>query len=62
MLLSEFEIAATPQKARMSRGSPRSAGRYLQSGAHYKPQYWFINGLSFPNTIHVGFPSGYSWS
>jgi manganese oxidase len=20
----------------------------------YKPQYWFINGLSFPNTIHVG--------
>jgi len=21
----------------------------------YKPQYWFINGLSFPNTIHAGF-------
>jgi manganese oxidase len=20
----------------------------------YHPQYWFINGLSFPNTIHVG--------
>ena len=20
----------------------------------YQPQYWFINGLSFPNTIHVG--------
>ena len=20
----------------------------------YKPQYWFINGLNFPNTIHVG--------
>jgi len=20
----------------------------------YKPQYWFINGLSFPNTIHAG--------
>ena len=20
----------------------------------YKPQYWFINGLSFPNTVHVG--------
>ena len=20
----------------------------------YQPQYWMINGLSFPNTIHVG--------
>jgi hypothetical protein len=21
----------------------------------YQPQYWFLNGLSFPNTIHAGF-------
>jgi FtsP/CotA-like multicopper oxidase with cupredoxin domain len=27
--------------------------------AHYKPQYWFVNGLSFPQTIHAAFPSGY---
>ena len=30
------------------------------TGRIYQPQYWFINGLSFPNTIHVGFPSGYT--
>ena len=22
----------------------------------YQPQYWFINGLSFPNTVHAGLP------
>ena len=27
----------------------------------YKPQYWFLNGLSFPNTIHVGLP-GAGWN
>jgi FtsP/CotA-like multicopper oxidase with cupredoxin domain len=30
--------------------------------AHYKPQYWFVNGLSFPQTIHAGFPSGYTFA
>jgi FtsP/CotA-like multicopper oxidase with cupredoxin domain len=30
--------------------------------AQYKPQYWFVNGLSFPNTIHANFPSGYLFS
>jgi len=27
----------------------------------YHPQYWFINGLSFPQTVHAGFPADYSW-
>jgi manganese oxidase len=30
----------------------------------YKPQYWFVNGLSFPETIHasgVNFPSFQTW-
>jgi hypothetical protein len=27
----------------------------------YHPQYWFINGLSFPNTIHVNTP-GFNWN
>ncbi len=27
----------------------------------YKPQYWFLNGLSFPNTIHAGFNQGPTW-
>ncbi len=26
----------------------------------YHPAYWFLNGLSFPNTIHVGLPGGWS--
>lgn len=30
--------------------------------ALYQPQYWFINGLSFPVTIHAGFPSGYGFA
>ena len=28
----------------------------------YKPQFWFLNGLSFPQTIHAGFLGGYSWA
>jgi FtsP/CotA-like multicopper oxidase with cupredoxin domain len=25
----------------------------------YQPAYWFLNGLSFPNTIHAGLPGGW---
>jgi manganese oxidase len=28
----------------------------------YHPNYWFLNGLSFPNTIHVGLPGSTGWS
>jgi FtsP/CotA-like multicopper oxidase with cupredoxin domain len=28
----------------------------------YHPAYWFLNGLSFPNTIHVGLPGAAGWS
>jgi FtsP/CotA-like multicopper oxidase with cupredoxin domain len=28
----------------------------------YKPQYWAINGLSFPNTIHADGGSGFVWT
>ncbi len=27
----------------------------------YHPTYWFLNGLSFPNTIHVGLPGATGW-
>jgi manganese oxidase len=27
----------------------------------YKPQYWFINGLSFPNTVHVSLDPSFDW-
>jgi FtsP/CotA-like multicopper oxidase with cupredoxin domain len=29
---------------------------------NYHPAYWFINGLSFPNTIHAGLPGANGWS
>jgi len=29
---------------------------------NYHPQYWQINGLSFPNTIHVGLPGASGWA
>ncbi len=29
----------------------------------YRPQYWLINGLSFPNTIHASMPgTSFNWS
>jgi manganese oxidase len=28
----------------------------------FHPQYWFVNGLSFPNTIHADGGSGFVWS
>ncbi len=57
MLLSEID----------TRGHADEEGTYVANSwdpdpwnwAQYKPEYWFINGLSFPNTIHVNFPSGY---
>jgi len=29
---------------------------------NFHPEYWFLNGLSFPNTIHVGLPGSSGWS
>jgi FtsP/CotA-like multicopper oxidase with cupredoxin domain len=60
MLLSEFD----------ARGHQDEEGTYDPEAwdpdpynwALYKPQYWMVNGLSFPQTIHVNFPSGYTFS
>ncbi len=60
LLLSEIDI----------RGHADEEGTYVANSwdpdpwnwAQYKPQYWFINGLSFPVTIHAGFPSGYAFT
>ena len=30
--------------------------------ALYGPHYWLINGLSYPQTLHNGFPSGYTFA
>jgi FtsP/CotA-like multicopper oxidase with cupredoxin domain len=32
------------------------------NGINYHPAYWFLNGLSFPNTIHVGLPGATGWT
>jgi FtsP/CotA-like multicopper oxidase with cupredoxin domain len=60
LLLSEFD----------PRGHASEAGTYAPNSwdpkpynwALYKPQYWSINGLSFPQTIHAAFPSGYTFA
>ena len=60
MLLSEFDV----------RGHQDEEGTYVPASwdpdpfnwALYKPQYWQINGISFPNTIHAGWPSLYTYA
>ncbi len=60
MLISEFDV----------RGHASEAGTYKANSwdpkpynwALYQPQYWQINGISFPNTIHAAWPSGYTYA
>jgi len=66
LLLGEFDI----------RGHADEEGTYVPGGllppntwdpdpfnwALFEPQYWFINGISFPNTIHANFPSTYTFA
>lgn len=60
LLLSEFDV----------RGHQDEEGTYKPMAwdpvpynwALYKPQYWMINGISFPQTIHAGWPSGFTFA
>ena len=56
LLLSEFDLG---QHVSEQQGN---GGNAAFNPVNYKPQYWFINGLSFPQTIHAGFPAGYTWA
>jgi len=47
LLLSEFDLGQ-----HVAEQFAGARGGY--NPVNYKPQYWFINGLSFPNTIHAG--------
>jgi len=47
LLLSEFDLGQ-----HVAEQFAGTRGGY--NPVNYKPQYWFINGLSFPNTIHAG--------
>jgi FtsP/CotA-like multicopper oxidase with cupredoxin domain len=44
LLLSEFDVL---QHKAEQKGGPFNP-------VNFKPTYWFVNGLSFPNTIHAG--------
>jgi FtsP/CotA-like multicopper oxidase with cupredoxin domain len=51
LLLSEFDVL---QHKAEFKGGPFNP-------IQFQPQYWFINGLSFPNTVHAGLPP-FNWS
>ena len=53
LLLSEFDMGQHV-------GEQNAGARGAFNPVGFQPQYWFINGLSFPNTIHVGAP-GFTW-
>jgi FtsP/CotA-like multicopper oxidase with cupredoxin domain len=53
MLLSEIDTR--------QHGSEEVSADPAFNPVDYKPQYWFVNGLSFPNTIHVGLPGTHGW-
>ena len=50
LLLSEIDTR--------QHGSEQTSGTF--NPVDYKPQYWMVNGISFPQTIHVGMP-GNTW-
>jgi len=50
LMLTEFDLG---QHQAEENGGPFNP-------VNYQPQYWFINGLSFPNTIHAGL--GFNWA
>ena len=56
MLLTEMDLGqhVSEQKA--------LAGAAGFNPVNYKPQYWFVNGLSFPNTIHAAMIPGFNWT
>jgi FtsP/CotA-like multicopper oxidase with cupredoxin domain len=60
MLISEFDVRGHADEE--GTYEPKSWDPDPYNWALYQPQYWFINGLSFPQTIHAGFPSGYTYA
>jgi FtsP/CotA-like multicopper oxidase with cupredoxin domain len=71
MLLTEVDVAQhvseefanDPLSAPSGVGLPGvnpNTGEYPMpfNPVDYHPQYWLINGLSFPNTVHAGTPAG----
>lgn len=55
LLLSEFDVGG--HRAEETDGAEPPGYNW----AYYQPEYWSINGLSFPQTIHAGFPEDPTW-
>jgi manganese oxidase len=60
LLLSEEDLGQHVSE-QFGNVTPPPDGYVPFNPVDYHPQYWFINGLSFPNTIHVG-GKGFSWT
>jgi len=60
LLLSEFDVRGHQSEAGTYK--PQSWDPKPYNWALYQPQYWQINGISFPNTIHAGWLSGYTFT
>jgi manganese oxidase len=54
-VLLESELGTSQHNAE------EGSGNLDYNTINYHPAYWFLNGLSFPNTIHVGLP-GAGWA
>jgi FtsP/CotA-like multicopper oxidase with cupredoxin domain len=55
LLLSEFDVGG--HRAEETDGAEPPDYNW----AYYQPEYWSINGLSFPQTIHAGFVEDPTW-
>jgi FtsP/CotA-like multicopper oxidase with cupredoxin domain len=64
LLLGEFDIRGHADEELTYGGlvPANSWDPWPFNWALYEPQYWFINGISFPNTIHADFPSTYTFA
>jgi len=57
MLLTEIDMGQHLMEE--TAGSPAP---FAFNPVMFQPQYWLINGLSFPNTVHVDTPGVFTWN
>ncbi len=57
MLLTEIDMGQHLMEETAASPAP-----FVFNPVLYKPQYWLINGLSFPNTVHVDTPGVFNWA
>jgi FtsP/CotA-like multicopper oxidase with cupredoxin domain len=60
MLLSEVDVRQHTSEEGTYKPAPNDPTDW--DPVDFQPQYWLINGLSFPNTIHVDDGSGFKWT